>query len=377
MLGEKSAPVREEPVGGIAEPDRMPTPALLNEVRQRIDEVLRDFTAAKAQQIPAGVDIGPAVRALADFVLTGGKRIRAQLGYWGWRGAGGEDDERDSAYRAGAALELCHCFGLIHDDIIDASETRRGRPTLHRQLAQLHSEQSWRGSSDAFGNSTALLLGDLCLFWADELLTRACGPDRMAAVRSAWHEMRVAEVCGQMFEMVAQAGRDFTVATGLAVARYKTALYATARPLQVGGALAGAPADLLRSYLDFGTPLGEAFQLRDDILGVFGKPEVTGKSATDDLLEGKPTVLIARALDLADADQRAAIDRLYGDPDLDEDGATVLREAILTTGAKDSVEEMIKERVELALATLADSRATGEARRVLSDLALMITDRDS
>jgi geranylgeranyl diphosphate synthase type I len=355
----------------------MSTRAVLNDVRQRIDAVLREFTDAKAEQIPAGVDIGPAVRLLADFVLIGGKRIRAQLGYWGWRGAGGQDEEIDGAYRAGAALELCHCFGLIHDDIIDASETRRGRPTLHRALAGLHSQQTWRGSSDSFGNSTALLLGDLCLFWADELLTRACPPDRISAVRSAWHDMRVAEVCGQMFEMVAQAGRDFTVPTGLAVARYKTALYATARPLQVGGALAGAPPDLLRSYLDFGTPLGEAFQLRDDILGVFGTPEVTGKSATDDLLEGKPTVLIARALELADAEQRAAIDRFYGDPHLDEDGAAVLREAIHATGAKDSVEEMIKERVELALAALADSRATGEARTVLSDLALMITDRDS
>nr|BAF98639.1 geranylgeranyl diphosphate synthase [Streptomyces argenteolus] len=350
--------------------------AYLEEVRQPVNAVLREFIEQQQNSIPPDVDIGPAVRALGDFVLHGGKRIRAALCYWGWRGAGGGDEDLTSAYRAAAALEVCHCFGLIHDDIIDGTATRRGRPSLHCQLASLHEQAGWHGDAAAFGRSSALLMGDLCLFWADELLTTACSEERLVEVRLEYSGMRVAEVCGQMLEMIVQASRDFDVSSGMTVAHYKTAKYATERPLQIGGRLAGSSAELRKSYAAFGLPLGEAFQLRDDILGVFGDPAVTGKPITDDLREGKPTVLIAHAYTNATPAQRSRMDELYGKADLDEAQAAVLREIIQVTGARDAVEKAIEVRIEQSLSALDDAPIVEEARRVLADLSIAITDRD-
>lgn len=313
-------------------------------------------------------ELGSVLGSLREYVLRSGKRARPVFCYWGWRGAGEEDCPE--IVSAAASLELFHAFALIHDDIMDGSETRRGGPAMHRRLADQHSRNGWRGTSEAFGTATGILLGDLCLMWADELLNHS-GLDarRLAAARWVYDVMRTEVVAGQYLDVLETARGDGSVERSLAIARLKTARYTVQRPLQLGGALAGATRETLIAYSRFGIPLGEAFQMRDDVLGVYGDPAVTGKSATDDLCEGKPTVLIAQAVRHATPVQRARIRALYGDPDLQEPEAEELREIITATGALARTEDMINERAERAFAALRSAPIESEARQALKELA--------
>lgn len=258
-------------------------------VRLRVEGALAGFLNEHAA--PASdPDVLEGYRLLREFVLSGGKRVRPVLCYWGWRGAGGPDS--DEIVSAAAALELCHAGLLIHDDIMDASELRRGLPTVHRRL-----ERPGRAGAEPFGRSAAILLGVLALAWADELLvTSGTDPSRMRDAYRCFSAMRTEVIAGQYLDILAQLSDEIDLERALTVVRYKTAKYTVERPLQIGGALAGADQALLDGYSAFGLPLGEAFQLRDDVLGVFGDPELTGKSVTDDLREGKHTVLIAQTL---------------------------------------------------------------------------------
>ncbi|WP_119726749.1 polyprenyl synthetase family protein [Thermomonospora amylolytica] len=342
-------------------------------LRARIDAELAAFLDDRLR----GLDdeaTAPMFRLVREFVVRGGKRLRPLLCYWGWRGAGGAD--RPEIVRAASALELFHAFCLIHDDIMDDSALRRGRPTLHRALAERHAAERWRGDPRRFGVATAILLGDLCMTWADEMLFVSGLPARsLVAARPYYHRMR-SEVCyGQHLDILEQAHGPTTAERSMRVVRYKSAKYTVERPLQVGGALAGAPPALMAAYSAFGVAVGEAFQLRDDVLGAFGDPEVTGKSDLDDFRDGKPTVLIAHALERATPAQRDLIGRLHGDPDLDERGAAELRGVLLDTGTLTAVEAMIKERVDQALAALSTAPVPAPARRALTDLATSAADR--
>jgi geranylgeranyl diphosphate synthase type I len=343
-------------------------------VTESVDRALRDFLDGQLASDAAGE--WPAVLLVtAQFVLGGGKRLRPQFCYWGWRGAGGADGQ--AVIAAAASLEMLHAFALIHDDIMDASDTRRGRPTVHRSLEGLHEHNGWTGAADRFGTNVAILCGDLCAFWSDAML-HGCGlpAARLAAARPLLNRMRTELCAGQYFDLGEQASGG-TIEGALRVIRYKAARYTVERPLQLGGVLAGADPTLLRAYSEYGIPIGEAFQLRDDVLGVFGDPALTGKSILDDLRDGKATVLIALTRRGATPAQLALIDRLHGSADLDADGAAALRRTIVDTGALDGVEDMIEQRTTAALRALDRAALADEARVALRDLAILATRRQT
>ncbi|MGN9843053.1 polyprenyl synthetase family protein [Nonomuraea sp. H19] len=341
----------------------MPVSFTQHSLGSRIDQQLSGFLDTWRATV-SDPDVEAAYRLLADFVLGGGKRIRPQLCYWGWRGAGGEDCEE--IIKAAAALELCHAGLLIHDDIMDGSALRRGRVTVHKNLAGLHQGPG----AEAFGQAGGILLGTLSLAWSDAMLS-SCGvePPRLRAAHHIFDAMRTEVISGQYLDMLAQLRSGASVPEALMVIRYKTAKYTVERPLQIGGALAGAPPELLESYSRFGVPLGEAFQLRDDVLSTFGTAAETGKSALDDLREGKHTVLIAHAVRRASPAQRAQLKRWHGNPELTEEGAAELRGVLLDTGAVARVEEMIEQRVREAVQALAEAQIKPEALSALTVLA--------
>ena len=345
------------------------------DLRSRVGKALEAFLDRQAASLDAiAEDLGPVADALSEFLLQGGKRLRPAFCYWGWRGAGGADT--DEIVAAAASLELLQACALIHDDVMDDSDTRRGRPAVHRRFASLHRGEQWLGEPDTFGRNAAILLGDLALIWADQLLnTSGLSGEVVFRGSGVYDEMRNEVMAGQYLDLLEQVrgGRD--VSRALRVARYKSAKYTVERPLHLGGVLAGATHETLHTYTAYGIPLGEAFQLRDDVLGVFGNPAQTGKPAGDDLREGKRTVLVAIAVDRASEAQRALVRRLLGDPHLTGAGVTALREVIADTGALDEVERLIVERTAQAQAALDDAPIDPDARAVLAELALAATKR--
>jgi geranylgeranyl diphosphate synthase type I len=341
----------------------------------RVRKALEAFLARQAATLDAiAEDLGPVADALTEFLLDGGKRLRPAFCYWGWRGAGGGDT--DEIVAAAACLELLHACALIHDDVMDGSDFRRGKPAVHRRFATLHRGEQWLGDADAFGRSAAILLGDLCLIWADQMFNTSGLPgETLLRAAAPYDAMRGELMAGQYLDLLEQVrgGRD--VERALRVARYKSAKYTIERPLHLGGVLAGATQRTLDAYSAYGLPLGEAFQLRDDVLGVYGDPRQTGKPAGDDLREGKRTVLIATAVTRATEGQAAVVRRLLGDPGLDDDGVQRLRTVIAETGALDHVERLVEERTDQALAALRDAPVEDDARAVLGTLALAATKR--
>ncbi len=344
-------------------------------LRPRVDRALAAFVA-RQRAVLDSVDpaLGPVTDAVEAFLLGGGKRLRPAFAYWGYRGAGGPDT--DAVVAAVASLELVQASALIHDDLMDRSDTRRGEPAVHRRFMALHAEQGWRGDAGAFGDSAAVLLGDLTLVWSDELLhTAGVDPAALARARPVFDAMRTEVTVGQYLDVLTQATGDTSVERAGKVARFKSAKYTVERPLLLGAALAGAPAELVAAYSGFGLPLGEAFQLRDDVLGVFGDPRRTGKPAGDDLREGKRTYLVAAACEAAGPDDRAELLDRLGDPALDAAGVDRLRGIIEATGALRRTEERITELTRQADAALAGAPVEGEARAVLVELADAATRR--
>ncbi|MER7460782.1 polyprenyl synthetase family protein [Micromonospora sp. NPDC126480] len=348
------------------------TPTDTAGLRARFDAELAAFLDRQYPDWPDGAPRG-VFTALHRFVLAGGKRLRPLFCYWGWRGAGGPDGRPIVA--AAAALELFHAFALIHDDILDGSDLRRGEPSVHRMFADLHASSSWRGDPEAYGRNTALLCGDLCAAWSDQMFHECgLGADAVHRGYGVFALMRTEVIAGEYLDLVSGVG-DGSVASALTVIRMKAARYTVTRPLQIGATLAGAPPELVDALAEFGDPLGDAFQLRDDVLGVFGDPEVTGKSVLDDLREGKPTVMMALVREAADRAQAARLRELFGNPALDADGAAELRKIIESTGARERIEQMIRVRADAALAALARAPVTPVSRSALSDLATQSIDR--
>ncbi len=314
----------------------------------------------------------PLISSIATLT-NGGKRIRALLCYWGWRAAGGSADA-SAPVVAGTALEFFQAAALIHDDIIDRSDTRRGRPSVHREFSARHAEAGWHLDADRFGVSAAILAGDLCLAFSEELFTASCSGAPGASARTIFNRMRTEVMAGQYLDLLEEAvGPDQTPAVAedraLNILRFKSAKYSTERPLMLGGALAGADATLLGGYSAFALPLGEAFQLRDDVLGVFGDPRVTGKPAGDDLREGKRTFLVARALSVSDTGTRSAINTMLGDPTLDDDCIATLRELVTGSGALAHTEELIAQKSTEAFEALAGLGIDPASRLALHLLA--------
>ncbi|MFB7724294.1 polyprenyl synthetase family protein [Nocardia sp. NPDC056100] len=346
-----------------------------------VEERLAHFFVTRQEIIaPLGPVVADTARALEDFVLRGGKRTRPAFAWTGWLGAGRDatDPQADAVLTACAALELVQAAALIHDDIIDSSRTRRGFPTVHVDYETRHLSGAWAGDSAHYGASIAVLIGDLALAWADDM-TRSAGLDADAEHRFApvWSAMRTEVLSGQILDIHGEAGGDESVEAALLINRFKTAAYTIERPLHLGAALAGANDELIAAYREFGTDIGIAFQLRDDLLGVFGDPAVTGKPSGDDLREGKRTVLIAEALSRADvtAPAAAALLRSSLGTDVTPEQVAELRGILTDLGAVDAVEARITDLTDRALEALDASTATADAKRQLRSMALAATAR--
>jgi len=329
-----------------------------------------------------GDDLTPLVDAVGAL-LRGGKRLRAAFLYWGYRAGGGPDSE--AVIRAATAMEFFQAAALLHDDVMDDSDTRRGMPTAHKRLANEHAAASWAGSGDRFGLAGAILGGDLCLTWSDELFATSGLPvAELARARPVFDRMRTQLMGGQFLDVLESARgwdeltTEERITQARRVIRYKSAKYTIEHPLLIGAAAAGVSAadhDALSSY---GLDLGEAFQLRDDVLGVFGDPAQTGKPAGDDLREGKLTVLVALALDHATPTTVEMFDKLLGLPDLDEPRVDELRAAITASGALDRVEQMILDLSASARAALHSTTSlTNEGKAALEALIDVSTARSA
>jgi geranylgeranyl diphosphate synthase type I len=298
---------------------------------------------------------------LADFVLVGGKRLRPEFVHWGFVGAGGDPDD-PRVVSIGAATELLHAFALLHDDVMDGACTRRGRPAQHVRIEAEHRASRWRGDPRRFGEGLAILLGDLAFVYADRLL-RDAGP----TVEHVWDELRIELTMGQYLDVTGAARGEHDLRRAELIARYKSGRYSVERPLHLGAALADRLADLEQPLRRFGSPLGEAFQLRDDLLGVFGDPAMTGKPVGDDLREGKPTVLVAYAHALAPPDVAGRLDAI-GDASLSDDDVVEIQQLLVEVGAVDSVERAIAVRADAARTALDAAPITDPARDALAGL---------
>ncbi|HLM04829.1 MAG TPA: polyprenyl synthetase family protein [Blastococcus sp.] len=352
----------------------------VDRVRAAVADALGEFLDRQRSTL-AGMDAGlaPVVDEVCALA-SGGKRLRPLFAYWAWRGAraegpgAGEDDA--AVLRAVAALELVHASALVHDDVMDGALTRRGRPATHVGFAGRHADGALSGDGGMFGTGAAILVGDLALVWSDELL-RCSGISEAALsrARAVWDTMRTEVTAGQYLDLLRAAGGLPGPEGALTVARYKSAGYTVQRPLQLGAAIAGAGPRVVEACTAIGLPLGEAFQLRDDVLGVFGDPRVTGKSADDDLREGKQTLLVALAEEATDDAGRALLGRLLGNPDADHADFDALRALIERTGARGLVERRITEQTELARRAIGEAPLAPEARAALDALAVAATSR--
>lgn len=347
-----------------------------DDFRDRIQRVLDSFLDDQRNLLaPAGSDIEPLLEA-AHRAVTGGKRLRPAFAYWGWR-ATGSAAESEPLMRVGAAIELVHASALVHDDVLDSSASRRGKPSAHKVFAAMRRTTVEAFEAERFGTAAAILLGDLLLGWSDELFSGSgFKPKALQRGRPYFDRLRSEVVAGQYLDVLSQTRSRASASDAMRVVRYKSAKYTVQRPLQLGAALGKASPPLLAGLSSYGIPLGEAFQLRDDVLGVFGEPAVTGKPAGDDIREGKRTLLLARAHDKADAEQRKVLERLVGKPDLDEAGVSTVRQVLLDTGALDAVETVIGELTSVALAELSRVPVEDdEARRALLALSDSVTNR--
>jgi geranylgeranyl diphosphate synthase type I len=328
---------------------------------------------------PEGTEFNVLITGLEDFVLSGGKRLRPAFAYWGWR-AVATGEPGPVVLQLFSALELLHAFALVHDDVIDESSTRRGKPTTHAHFAALHRDRNWRGSADQFGVSAAILAGDLAQAWADDMVAQAeLASDAQRRVQRVWADIRTEVLGGQYLDIVAEASGAESIASALSVATFKTACYTVTRPLQLGLAAAADRPDIAAIFDQFGADLGVAFQLRDDVLGVFGDPSVTGKPSGDDLRSGKRTVLVAEAMEFAaKSDPLAAkLLRTSIGTALTDAQVCELRNVIESVGALAAAENRIATLTQRAMTTLAAAPINAAAKAGLSELAKMATNRSA
>jgi geranylgeranyl diphosphate synthase type I len=345
-------------------------PRSLSLVAPRVESRIRDLLEAEALRWCL-VDEGllEMVEALSGFVLAGGKRLRPAFCHWAFVGAGGDSDD-PVVIDAGAALELLHSFALVHDDIMDGSDLRRGRTTVHLGFARRHRRAGWRGEARRFGEGVAILVGDLALVYADLLLAGAPQP-----ALDVFNELRIELNVGQYLDMAGTAQGRCDGETARRIACYKSGKYTVERPLHLGAALAGRLDELAAPLSAYGLPLGQAFQLRDDLLGAFGEPEATGKPVGEDLREGKPTPLLAIAASRVQGKAAELLGRV-GAADLTDDEVGALRSLLVDVGAKEETERLIEELVTEAVGALHAAPLSTEALSALSELAEYVGQRD-
>ena len=339
-------------------------------VEARIDSLLSD-EVERWKAVHS--DLAEPLLVLRSSVLSGGKRLRPAFCHWAFVGAGGDPDD-PVITDAGAALELLHSFAVLHDDVMDASRVRHGADTVHFAHESRHHRAKWRGEARRFGDGVAVLVGDLAFVYADRLLA---GID--AEANEVFTELRLEVNLGQYLDLIGTAQRDADLETARRISLYKSGKYTVERPLHLGAALAGGlsgPSGLAEALSGYGLAVGEAFQLRDDLLGAFGDPTVTGKPVGEDLREGKPTPLHALAVAGATAGDRLVLDRLYGSPELSEPEIGELRDVLTRTGARAEVDARIEALVEEGIGALAGAGLAGAAEQELTELARFVACRD-
>jgi len=347
-----------------------PVPAPLAAVAGPVEARLRDVLDAEARRWEAiDGDLAEPLDTLTRFVLAGGKRLRPAFCHWAFVGAGGDPSD-PAVIDTGAAFELLHAFALVHDDVMDGSDTRRGERTVHFEYEAVHTDAGWHGEPRRFGEGVAILVGDLAEVFADRLMTGA-----PTAAFSVWNELKIELNVGQYLDVLGTARGGTDLATARRIARYKSGKYTIERPLHVGAALAGRLDELAGPLSAYGAPLGEAFQLRDDILGTFGDQARTGKPVGDDLREGKPTPLLSIAVGRAGPADAALLGRV-GQPDLAPDEVAALQRLLEACGARDEIESSITALTAEAVASLDDAPLTPEATDALRHLAAYVASRD-
>ena len=355
-------------------------PAQLERIRAGVSDALAAFLARqRAVLTDIGTDVLPGLDAISTL-LAGGKRLRPAFCYWGWRAAGGADCP--PIFAAAAALELLQASALVHDDVMDDSDLRRGQPSVHKRFAGWHAATGRSGSAERFGAGAAILVGDLLLAWTNELFRDSgFAPHVLRRAAPVFAAMQTELAAGQYLDLLSQADARTSVADAVRVITYKTTKYSTERPLQLGVELAAAATgsgadELVSACARYGSPLGIAFQLRDDLLGVFGDPARTGKPACGDIAEGKRTVLLALARERASAAQTAVLDRHLGERSLSEAAAAEVRAVLTETGAVAECEHLIAAYRKEAITALDGAPITGAARSALAALAEFVTNRD-
>jgi len=346
-------------------------PSSLLAIAERSTARLDEFLAAERDRWGAFEPrLAQPIDEIRRLVLSGGKRLRPAFTHWGYVGAGGDADDQINI-DAGCAFELMHAFALFHDDVMDDADSRRGQPTTHVVAAKEHAEQGWGGESRRFGEGVAILVGDLAFVYADQLLEEAT-PE---AAR-IWNELRIELNIGQYLDILGGVSRTREVVDAERICRYKSGKYTIERPLHLGAVLAAPErADELLPHLsNYGLPLGDAFQMRDDVMGAFGDEAVTGKPVGGDLIEGKPTPLLARAVRSATDDQRAVLD-LVGDPAMSPDTVASIQQVIVDTGALDELERHISNLTETAVTSLGAAPIDPVAKTELIELAEYVSQR--
>jgi geranylgeranyl diphosphate synthase type I len=327
----------------------------IDELRRAVDDTIAGDLERRAAALPEA-------RLLVDemwrLTAAGGKRLRPAFCYWGYRAAGGRDGP--AILRAAASLELLHTFAIVHDDIMDAADERRGEEAVHAR----------------HGVGVGILVGDLALVLADDAFMGA-GFDPAATARAftAYSRMRQEVIAGQYLDLSYAERADITVAEARRVAVLKSGRYSIEEPLAIGAALAGADESLAEALAGFGAPLGEAFQLRDDLLGTFGDRSDVGKPVDSDIIEGKRNVLYAFAagrLSGADAD---FLRERWGGASLDAAEVARLRALLEDSGARAATEALLEEQVTLALARLDELRPGAQERAALEELVFLSTAR--
>ncbi len=360
----------------------MPAPL---SVADAVSAHLRPFLARMRDEATAHGAEAMRFHTAAERTLTGGKRLRARFCHAGWESVAlakdGSAIAPDSLWGVCAALEIFQASALVHDDIIDNSDLRRGNPSAHRAMQSDHVAAGWHGDAEGFGRASAILLGDLLLAWSDDLLEESiAGLPHADAVRREYARMRRDVISGQFLDVAEESAWSVNpieehAARALHVVALKSARYSVVEPLLIGALLAGADAAQLAALEAFGLPVGIAFQLRDDVLGVFGDEAITGKPAGDDLREGKRTVLIALTRQHIPPTARAVLDGLLGDSELERDQISMLQATISDSGALDDVEAIIADYAEEAVRALNGARLDNAAVSGLRELARQATSR--
>lgn len=338
--------------------------------KARIDALLADFLAEEADHLLAIDDVLKPVAEQMQLVAGHGKRLRAAFCYWGWRATGQPDSE--ALLHAAASMELVHAAAIVHDDIIDDSPLRHNLPTVH---VALRAPVTGRPRPRAAARSLAMLVGDHLMALAGHLFATSGLPGAyLARARPMWAELARELIAGECLEILS-TGTSPNTDVSMKVVRYKTAKYTVEQPLLIGSLLGGASAGLRAGLSAYGLPLGEAFQLRDDLLGLFGEPERTGKASLDDIRSRRPTMLLAKTWQAALPAQREHLAGVLGRRDLTDEHLHEVRELMVKLQAPDQVEEMIDARVQEAVSHLHALDIPHPARQALASLARSATDR--